>query len=513
MFFNRLSLVLCGAWIALVLPQSAAAAMRCEALSGVKLQAGTVVAAEPVAAHSFLAPGPPGSAAVQALYARLPAFCRVQVTLTPAPDSHIKVEVWLPLTSWNGRFQAVGNGGFAGTIPYAAIARALFDGFAAAGTDTGHAGNNADFALGHHDQLVDFAYRAIHEMTVAAKHLIDEHYGQAPQFSYFTGCSQGGRQAITSAQRYPADFDGIVAGAAAWDTMRSHGARLGMNLAMNRTPDAVIPPEKYPALHRAVLDACDTLDGVRDGLIGDPTGCTVDFAALTCKGGNTFSCLTPAQVASARVITSPTTRPGTGEVLFPGHLMPGTELEWDILGGPQPLGVAQSAIANLVYKNRDWNDRKFALAAELERVDAADAGLLASSDPNLAPFFARGGKLLMYHGWSDPQVPPQLSTIYYSNVLRTVGPHAPDSIALFMMPGVYHCSGGPGADTFDRIGAIQSWVEKGQKPVRIVAARISAGKTTQTRPLCPFDQVAAYLGKGSTDDAANFACVAPPPRR
>jgi feruloyl esterase len=435
----------------------------------------------------------------------------VQVTLTPTPDSDIKVEVWLPLT-WNGRLQAVGNGGFAGTIPYAAMARALFDGFAAAGTDTGHVGNDADFTLGHHEKLVDFAYRAIHEMTVAAKRVIDEHYGRAPQFSYFTGCSQGGRQAITSAQRYPADFDGIVAGAAAWNTMRSHGARLSVNLAMNRTPGAVIPPEKYPALHRAVLDACDTLDGVRDGLIEDPTACTVDFAALACKGSDTFSCLTPAQVASARAITSPTTRPGTAEVLFPGHLMPGTELEWDILGGPQPLRFAQSAIANIVYKNRDWNDRGFALAAELDRVDAADAGLLASSDANLAPFFARGGKLLMYHGWSDPQVPPQLSTVYYSNVLRTVGPQATDSVALFMMPGVYHCSGGPGADTFDRIGAIQAWVEKGQKPVRLVASRISAGKTTRTRPLCPFDQVSTYLGKGSTDDAANFACMAPPRR-
>ena len=509
---TRVCLVLFGAWIALGLPQSAAGAARCEALTSLRLQAGMVTAAGLVVARGFVAPGPPASAAARGLYGRLPEFCRLQVTLTPTPDSDIKVEVWLPLTSWNGRFQAVGNGGFAGAIPYAAMARALFDGFAAAGTDTGHVGNNADFTLGHHEKLVDFAYRAIHEMTVAAKRLIDEHYGRAPQFSYFTGCSQGGRQAITSAQRYPADFDGIVAGAAAWDTMRSHGARLGVNLAMNRTPDAVIPPEKYPALHRAVLDACDMLDGVRDGLIEDPTACTVDFAALACKGSDTFNCLTPAQVASARAITSPTTRPGSGEVLFPGHLMPGTELQWDILGGKRPLRFAQSAIANLVYKNREWNDRGFALAAELDRVDAADAGLLASSDANLAPFFTRGGKLLMYHGWSDPQVPPQLSTVYYSNVLRTVGPQAADSVALFMMPGVYHCNGGPGADQFDRIGAIQAWVEKGQKPVRLVASRMVAGKTTRTRPLCPFDQVATYLGKGSTDDAANFACVAPPRR-
>jgi feruloyl esterase len=512
MLSTRSCLVLFVAWIALVLPAPASGAARCEALANLKLHAGTVTVAEPVAARVFVPPGPPGSAPAQALFGRLPEFCRVRLTLTPTQDSDIKVEVWLPLVVWNGRFQAVGNGGFAGTIPYAAMARALFDGFATAGTDTGHVGNNADFTLGHHEKLVDFAYRAIHEMTVAAKRVVDEHYGRPPQFSYFTGCSQGGRQAITSAQRYPADFDGIVAGAAAWDSMRSHGARLGMNLAMNRTPDAVIPPEKYPALHRAVLDACDALDGVRDGLIEDPTACTVDFSALACKGRDTFSCLTPAQVASARAITSPTTRPGTGEVLFPGHLMPGTELEWDVLGGPQPLSVARSAIANLVYRNRDWNDRGFNLASELDRVDAADAGLLASSDANLAPFFGRGGKLLMYHGWSDPQVPPQLSTVYYGNVLRTVGPQAADSIALFMMPGVYHCGGGPGADTFDRIGPIQAWVEKGEKPTRLVAARLSAGKTIRTRPLCPFDQVAAYLGKGSTDDAANFACVVPPRR-
>ena len=156
------------------------------------------------------------------------------------------MEVWLPASGWNGKFQAVGNGGFAGTVPYAAMARAVLDGYATAGTDTGHVGNNAEFALGHPEKLVDFGYRAVHEMAVAAKRVIDAHYGRAPQFSYFNGCSQGGRQGITSAQRYPADFDGIVAGAAAWDQMRSHAARLALNLTMNRSPEAVIPPEQVP---------------------------------------------------------------------------------------------------------------------------------------------------------------------------------------------------------------------------------------------------------------------------
>lgn len=481
------------------------AATACDSLTSLALGTGKVTFTQLVARAAFVPPAGPATGAVQALYARLPEFCRALLTLSPASDSDIKVEVWLPASGWNGRLQAVGNGGFAGVIPYAGMARALVDGYATAGTDTGHVGNNADFVPGHPEKLVDFAYRAVHEMTVVAKRVVDAHYGRAPQFSYFNGCSQGGRQAITSAQRYPADFDGIVAGAPAWDTMRSHAARLALNFTVNRSPETVIPPGKYPVIHDAVLKACDGLDGVTDGVIEDPASCTVDFPVLACREGDGPSCLTAPQIASARALTTPLVHPGTGEVIFPGYLMPGTELEWDILGGPNPLTLAQSGIANIVFGDKTWNDRSFTAAAHLDRIDASDRGLLKSNDPNLGPFFARGGKLLMYHGWADPQVPPQLSPLYYSNVVKAVGPAADQSIALFMMPGVYHCAGGPGPDTFDRMGIIQAWVEHGQKPARIQAWHQTTGRT---RPLCPIGQVAAYQGVGSTDDAANFACVA-----
>jgi feruloyl esterase len=504
-----------GLWMVVTVATSclwataAAAATPCEAMSSRAIAGGAITRARVVAAGALTVPGPPATPQTQALYARLPELCRASLTMTPTVDSEIRVEVWLPAAEWNGKFQAVGNGGFAGVISYPAMARAVLDGYATASTDTGHVGNSADFIPGHHEKLVDFAYRAVHEMTVAAKHVIDLHYGRAPQFSYFNGCSQGGRQAITSAQRYPADFDGIVAGAAAWDTMRSHAARLALNFAVNRTPASVIPPAKYPAVHAFVMNACDRLDGVKDGVIEDPTRCRVDFARLACKGADGPSCLTPSQVASAKAMTTPLTKPGTSEVVFPGYLPAGTELEWDVLGGPQPLRFAQSAIANLVYGDKAWSDRSFDAVAELARVDAADRGVLKSNDANLAPFFSRGGKLLMYHGWADPQVPPQLSVVYYDNVLKAVGPKAEQSLALFMMPGMYHCAGGPGPDTFDRMGAIESWVEKGEKPARIVASHRTDGKTDRTRPLCPYPQVAAYSGKGSTDDAASFICKVP----
>ena len=508
----RLGVVVAIGW-SLIGAAPSAAATACEALSTLTIPAGTVTGVGVVARGTFVPTSLAPAAPVPPIYARVPDFCRAMLTLKPSSDSDIKVEVWLPASGWNGKLQAVGNGGFAGVLPYAAMARAVLDGYATAGTDTGHVGNNAEFAVGHPEKLVDFGYRAIHEMAVAAKRVIDAHYGRAPQFWYFNGCSQGGRQGITSAQRYPADFDGIVAGAAAWDQIRSHAARLALNLTMNRSPEAVIPPSKYPMIHEYVLKACDGKDGVVDGVLEDPTSCSVDFSALACKGADSASCLTPAQITSAKAITTPLTRTGSNEPIFPGYLTPGSELEWDVLGGPQPLRLSQTAVANIVYGDKAWGPRTFNLAAELDRIDASDQGVMKSNDPNLAPFFNRGGKLLMWHGWADPQVPPQLSTIYYANVLKTVGPSAEQSIALFMMPGVYHCAGGPGPDNFDRMGAIAAWVERGHKPTRLTASRLSSGVVDRTRPLCPYGQVAVYSGTGSTDDAANFACQAPVPRQ
>ncbi len=487
-------------------------AAACEDLLRLSRPATTVTGAQTVAAGAFRPPavgGGRGGGAAAQLYPKMPSFCRVAATLAPSSDSDIKIEVWMPASGWNGKLQVVGNGGMAGTIPYAAMAAALNAGYATAGTDTGHLGNNADFVPGHPEKLVDFGYRAIHEMTVASKAVIQAHFGGPPKRSYFNGCSQGGRQAITSAQRYPEDFDGIVAGASAWNQMRMHGARLSVNRIMNRTPASAIPASKYPAIHEAVLLACDGRDGVKDGIIENPTACKFDFNTLACKGEDTSACLTPPQIESAKAMVSPLTHPTTGAVLFEGHLWPGSELEWDTIGGPAPLNNAITALKNIAYPNDpNWNGSTFNLATDVEFAAQADKGLLRSDDANLKPFFDRGGKLLMWHGWADPQVTPQTSTIYYTNVLKTVGRQAEDSIALFMLPGVYHCQGGPGPDTFDRMAAIEQWVEQGRKPTRIIASKLQDGKVVRTRPLCPYGQVAKWNGSGSTDDAANFACVA-----
>ncbi len=486
-----------------------AAAASCENLLGLNLSNAKIDAANTVAAGGFVVPG---RAVGTNIFANLAAFCRVSVTLTPTSDSDIKVEIWLPGAGWNGKFQAVGNGGWAGVIPYPAMSAALTAGYATAGTDTGHVGGTADFALGHPEKVIDLAYRSMHEMTVQAKKVIDAYYGSPAKFSYYNGCSQGGRQGLAEAQRYPDDFDGIVAGAAAWDQLRLVGERTALNLVVNKNAESIIPPTKYRMLHDAVLKACDMMDGVKDGVIENPLMCKFDYASLTCKSGDGPNCLTNGQVESAVAMTSRLKDPNSGNVLFDRNLLPGSELGWGTLGGPQPLAIAVSGMRNIVFQNPAWDYHSMNISTDIERAAESDKGAFYTGDPNLKPFFERGGKLLMYHGWSDPQVTPWNSVVYYNNVLKTVGEEkAADSIQLFMIPGVNHCSGGPGTDTFDKMKAIGEWVELGTKPAQIIASHMTNGKVDKTRPLCPFPQVAKYKGEGDSDDTANFYCAADAP--
>jgi feruloyl esterase len=430
------------------------------------------------------------------------------ISARPGKDSDIRIEVWLP-AGWNGRLQAVGDGGLAGFIPYALMAQAMGEGYAAAGTDTGHVGATADFMPAYPDKLLDFAYRSTHEMAVAAKAVIAAYYGKPPAWSYYNACSGGGRHGITSAQRYPADFDGIVAGAPSWNQARLDAARIGINLMVNRTPEHRIPASKYAMVHNAVMQACDGLDGVVDGIIENPRACAFDYASLQCKGGDDATCLTAAQVESAKTLTSPFRDRATGKLLLAPHLRPGSELQWGTLASEKPLANSVARVRNFHLKDPTWAFRVENIADDVERAARMDQGLLASDNFNLKPFFDRGGKLLMWHGWSDPQVPAENSIIYYEGVRSTVGQTAAaDALALFMLPGVLHCRGGPGADTFDRMAAISSWVEKSQKPARIVASRRAEGKVVRTRLLCPFPQVARYSGSGDTADTANYSCEA-----
>lgn len=485
------------------------AAATCEDLQRLSLPGASVTGVQSVAAGAYTPDGLPAATAkqTQQQLARLPAFCRVMISARPSSDSDIRIEVWLPLSGWNGRFQAVGDGGLAGVIPVPVMAEALAAGYATSGTDTGHVGGNADFMPGHPEKLIDFGYRSTHEMAVAGKAVIAAFYGKPPAYSYYNSCSGGGRHGITSAQRYPGDFNGIVAGAPSWNQARLDAGRIGVNLFVNRAPGSRIPDSKYPMIHEAVMQACDAQDGVKDGLIENPRACKFDYASLLCKGEDGPSCLTAPQVESAKAMTSPFRDSKTGAVLLQPHLHPGSELWWATLGSPEPLPNSLARVRNFHLKDTKWEFRLDTIAGDIERAAKMDNGLLASDNFNLKPFFDRGGKLLMWHGWADPQVPAENTIIYYNNVLSTVGDAAKNDMTLFMMPGVLHCRGGPGPDSFDKITAISKWVEQGEKPARIVAARTSGGKVQRTRPLCPFPQVAKYKGAGDINDEASFTCV------
>jgi tannase/feruloyl esterase len=493
-------------------------AASCEDLAKLALPNTTITSATLVPAGTFVPPppSPPGSQnpkvhaqpAVPDTYKSVPAFCRVSATLKPSKDSNIGVEVWLPVSAWNGRFQGVGNGGWAGTIDYAGLARAVRAGYAGASTDTGHVGNTAAFAVGHPEKLIDMGYRSVHEMTVQGKSIVSAFYGRAPSVSIFNGCSQGGRQAVTEADRFPNDYDGIIAGAPALYNMVIHTARVALNAAAQRTPDSRVPPEKYAMVHDAVLRACDALDGVKDSVIDDPLQCNFDPSVLECKNGDAPSCLTPAQVETVRLLYSPLKK-ASGEVYSSPLLQPGTELGWSTLAGTQPVDTAFEAFKYVVFKNPNWTVRQFNPATDIDRGLRADEGILSLTDPNLQAYFNHGGKLMLYHGWQDPQVPAQNTVRFFNDVVKTMGPPVvAKSIQLYMVPGMNHCSGGPGPFVFDKVAAIDEWLKTGTAPKQIIASYDTSGTTDRTRPLCPYGQVAHWKGSGSIDDAANFTCVA-----
>jgi feruloyl esterase len=491
----------------------------CESLQALLLPNTTITLSRSVAAGGFSPPATGRGGANQLpAFKELPAFCRVAATLTPSADSDIRIEVWMPLANWNGKFQGVGNGGLAGFITYTAgsggiqrgMAEALKRGYAVASTDTGHVGNTAAPFLGHPENLVDFAYRSVHEMTVAAKAMITAFYDASPKLSYWNGCSLGGRQGLIEAQRFPADYDGIIAGAPAisqtrlvtWSTYVGHAAL--------KEPANVIPASKYPMIHRAVMNACDAVDGLRDGLIGDPTRCRFDFKTLVCRGPDSATCLTSAQVESAQKLTNPVIHPKTGETIFPGLAL-GTELGWATrIGGPEPQFFGTDYFKYVFHKNPDWDWRTFDLESAVALADAADYRILNASSPDLRTFRQRGGRLLLYHGWSDQNF-SALSTIgYYESVRDTSGAgQLGEWFRLFLAPGMGHCGGGEGPNVFDPVAALEQWVEEGRAPATITASRRAEGKPDRTRPLCPYPQVAKHQGAGSIDEAASFTCRLP----
>jgi feruloyl esterase len=492
------------ALIALSWPLSAAAP--CESLAKLVLPHATITLAQAISAGKLeLPPGAlptfPGFRPLS--FGNLPAFCRIAATLQPTGDSDIRIEVWMPAVGWNRKLESVGNGAWAGSISYRDLATALGAGYAAASTDTGHTEKTAVFAAGHPEKLIDFAYRAIHEMTLAAKNIVAAYYGSGAARAYFNGCSTGGRQALAEAQRYPADYDGIIAGAAANYPTHLQGAQV-WTAKIAHEDNGTIPPEKYPVIHNAVLEACDALDGVKDRVLEDPRRCHFDPQTIACKGPDAPTCLTPAQVEVAREVYT-----GPGQALFPG-LERGSELGWATLAGPKPMALAAETYQYLVFKNPQWDYLTFDPARDMAIADKVAGPLMNSIDPNLQPFFEHGGKLLMYHGWADPGISPENSVNYFTSVEDAVGgkSKATNSIRLFMVPGMGHCAGGEGTDDFDKIGTLAKWVETNRPPESIPAAHKTKGVVDRTRPLCPYPETAHYKGSGNTDDATNFVCAA-----
>lgn len=502
------------------LPLSAAT---CESLSTLALPNTTITTAQSVAAGSFT---PPGGRAMEGL----PAFCRVAGSMKPSSDSDIQFEVWLPASGWNGKFQGVGNGGFAGSIFYAGLGNAISHGYAVASTDTGHHGGatDASWALGHHEKVVDFGYRAIHETTVVGKSLAKALYGGDPKRSYFNGCSNGGRQALMEAQRYPADYDGIIAGAPAnnWTHLLANAA---YNLQVTMDPAAYIPPAKIPAIEAAELAACDAKDGVKDGVIDSPDRCSFKPASMLCKEGDSDTCLTAPQIKAMETLLGGL-KTANGKI-FPGYVpggMPGQGGWQTWIFGAQPGASLMYAFGNgffkqMLFEDPAWDFHTFQPDRDTKVADDKWARTLNATDPDLSKFRARGGKLILYHGWSDPGISPLSTVEYFKSVQAKMGANQADGfVRLFLAPGMQHCGGGPGPSSFGQNGvadndpqhnigrALEHWVEDGVAPAQIVAAKFKgdnpAGGVERTRPLCPYPQVATYKGSGSTDEASNFVC-------
>jgi feruloyl esterase len=520
------SLALAGA---AVLTTQAQAATACEDLANVKVAGATITAVKTMAVgdrqpiETFGIPPLPIAQ----------AYCRVNATLAPTRASSIKVEVWLPVeAAWNGKFMATGNGGYGGSLggPRLSMRPALKAGYAVVGTDMGHtedgAGGEANWALNQPEKIVDWAHRANHETALFAKTMIAAHYGKGPRLSYFSGCSDGGREALMEAQRYPNDFDGIVAGAPANAWTRLMTSFAWSWKAVHETPESRIPDASLAFVQKAALAQCDKLDGVADGVVEDPRLCKFDPAVVQCKPGQTAECLTPAQTAGLRKLYEGPRDPRTGKSLFPGYPAGGEAIPnaWPLwISGEkaQHPSFARSFFANFVYSDPNWQLAKlnFAANGDFKLAHERLGALVASDNPDLSAFKARGGKLILFHGWSDAAITPYATIRYYDAVRKKMSVKNADSFSrLYMVPGLSHCIGGPGPNSFDMLATLDGWVDGGKAPDVVIASKTNndyaalldmPAKTLRTRPLCAYPKVARWDGKGSTDEAASFSCVKP----
>jgi feruloyl esterase len=487
----------------------AAAATPCESLASLKFTDATITSAvvvpegpPPARGTGAGAPQAPGQPAARggSPPPNIPAHCRVQMTLTPTADSLINMELWLPIQNWNGKFMGVGNGGFAGSIQgrTSEMPQALRLGYATAGTDTGHQEQGGDWAIGHPEKMIDFAYRSTHEMTLKAKQIVKTFYDQNASYSYFKGCSTGGRMALMEAQRYPDDYDGIIAGSLANRHIHMWTAGVARSIELSRHPEGSLTDEKAALVNQLVADTCDTL---KEGFLNNPRQCRVDFSKLACTAGkDDATCLTAAQLKTVNTFYGGV-KNSKGELIFSGQAL-GNPIA--ALRGTNRSPGGTFDIVRIAFNDPNLEWQKFDLDRDLPIIDKA-IGYVDSVNPDLSAFKKRGGKLLLTHGWADTGITPETTIWYYDSVLQKMGKDQSDWTRLFMAPGMGHCGGGPGVNTFDSIGTLEKWVEKGLAPDHM----LGTGAEGFTRPLCPYPQFASYKGTGDLKDAANWACKAP----
>ena len=501
--------------------QPAVQQQRCEDLLHLTLPNIVIKSATEVQTGPFHIP----TAAPTAAPAQVPQFCRVLGYVKP----ELNFEVWLP-AQWNRKYLAIGNGGLAGTLVYNGMLDPLRRGYATSTTDTGHRADGIPgaWAEGHMERIINLWERGVHQMAMATKLVIHAYYGAAPAHSYFNGCSLGGQQAMTEVQKYPADFDGVVAGDPAnWQTRHYSAGHIWTAQAMDG--DGYLPSAKIPTLAAAVNAACDAIDGIRDGVLNDPRRCHFDPGEIQCRSGDAPNCLTGAQVDAVRKIWGGLRDP-EGQQLYPGLERGGEDgpagwVNW--ITGARPGGGGHSGLGlpvmrYIIFENPEWEARSFRFfsapgtESDLEYVEEKLGRITDAIDPDLRPFRGHGGKLIQYHGWSDPDIPPMNSVNYFESVVRTVGGVRPNALRdtkgfyrLFMVPGMQHCQGGPGTSRFDVLSVLEQWVEQSKAPEQILAAHATNGQVDRTRPLCAYPMEAKYKGTGSTDEASNFTCTVP----
>lgn len=490
--------------LSLMAGTSASAAAPCDDLKELKLAHVTIVDAKLIDSRP-LGSGDP---------LMLPSYCRIMATSRPATDSEIRLEVAIPLGSaWNGKYLQLGNGGFAGAIPEAALLPELQLGYAVAATDDGHqaAVNDAKWAMGHPEKITDYAYRALKETTDAAKKIITTFTGRKPRYSYFTGCSGGGREGLVEAQRYPADFDGILVGDAAnnFIALIAGGA---WNIQAAASYGSAITASKRPAIEAAALKAC----GDQDGVVENPLACKFDPAEIRCTGTETDQCLTDAQITSLHKIYGGARNPRTAERILSGF-EPGAEAEpgsWDLWGSEWGLAFGKNFLRYIVFNDPNYDILHFDLDGDFKMMAAKFSSTLDAVNPDLRKFMEHGGKLIQYHGWEDPAIPPRDAIAYFDSVQSKMGDTS-NFYRLFMAPGMLHCAGGRGPNPVagPAFAAVVSWVEKGVAPNQLLVEKrvgnMPKAPIERTRPLCPYPQIAQWDERGDWSNAESFRCTVP----